>query len=62
MNFRTDKSTSIRKIILILTLFACFFPTQNQTVIPRTGHKLNNDPSGNTVLIILKSLLNIQYL
>lgn len=31
----------IKSMILCLMLFACFFSIQSQTVVPRTGHKLN---------------------
>jgi len=42
MNSRTDTRSII---ILFFTLFACFYFTQSQTIVPRTGHKLN-EPSG----------------
>lgn len=36
--------TNRGSIALFITLFMCFFLVQSQTVIPRTGHKLNESP------------------
>lgn len=51
MNSWTD--TAARSIILFLALFACFATTQSQTVIPRTGHKLN-EPQGKFMFKIIR--------
>ncbi|KAF0768650.1 mannose-binding protein C-like isoform X1 [Aphis craccivora] len=42
-------TNTARSVILFLPLFMCFFAVRSQTVVPRTGHKLNEPQGGDIV-------------